>query len=190
MFTSKDNYFLTKRALWIKLNFDIRATLWYYSFYSECILIPVNLVQIRLLSRGLFGQRKEGAFLMDICTSLSLSRGRKVPLSKADHHPNRKVPPFVLRGCARWIVTFPMVFLFFLFNFPIMTKAQTIQLPQTGQTKCFDSLGIEIACSGTRQDGDIQGGMPWPYPRLHCGCRRGGWLYNRQSHGTYVAQRL
>ena len=30
-----------------------------------------------------------------------------------------------------------------------------IQLPQTGQTKCYDSSGAEISCAGTGQDGEI-----------------------------------
>jgi len=32
----------------------------------------------------------------------------------------------------------------------------TVDLPQTGQTKCYNSIGTEILCAGTRQDGEIQ----------------------------------
>jgi len=41
-----------------------------------------------------------------------------------------------------------------------------IQLPQTGQTKCYDSVGTEISCTGTGQDGEIRAGVPWPNPRF------------------------
>jgi hypothetical protein len=44
--------------------------------------------------------------------------------------------------------------------------AATIQLPQTWQTKCYDSAGNEILCVGTGQDGDIQAGVAWPNPRF------------------------
>jgi DNA-binding beta-propeller fold protein YncE len=43
----------------------------------------------------------------------------------------------------------------------------TIQLPQTGQTKCYDSAGIQLpSCAGTGQDGEIQAGVTWPNPRF------------------------
>ena len=42
----------------------------------------------------------------------------------------------------------------------------TINLPQTGQTKCYDSSGIEINCAGTGQDGESQAGVEWPEPRF------------------------
>ncbi len=41
-----------------------------------------------------------------------------------------------------------------------------IQLPQTGQTRCYDSAGTEITCAGTGQDGEIQAGVVWPNPRF------------------------
>jgi len=44
--------------------------------------------------------------------------------------------------------------------------AGTINLPQTGQTKCYDTSGTEISCAGTGQDGDIQAGVAWPSPRF------------------------
>ena len=52
------------------------------------------------------------------------------------------------------------VFLSFLFLFLIASTAfaGTVQLPQTGQTKCYDSAGVEIACTGTGQDGEIRAG--------------------------------
>ena len=44
--------------------------------------------------------------------------------------------------------------------------AGTVQLPQTGQTKCYDTAGTEIACAGTGQDGEIRAGVAWPNPRF------------------------
>jgi len=44
--------------------------------------------------------------------------------------------------------------------------AGTIELPQTGQTKCYDTIGNEIACTRTGQDGEIQAGVEWPRPRF------------------------
>jgi hypothetical protein len=43
----------------------------------------------------------------------------------------------------------------------------TIQLPKTGQTKCYNRAGTEISCAGTGQDGDIQAGVAWPDPRFN-----------------------
>jgi len=44
--------------------------------------------------------------------------------------------------------------------------AGAINLPQTGQTKCWDQYGSEIPCAGTGQDGDIKAGVAWPEPRF------------------------
>jgi hypothetical protein len=44
--------------------------------------------------------------------------------------------------------------------------AASISLPQTGQTKCFDSAGQEILCEGTGQDADLRKGTSWPVPRF------------------------
>lgn len=48
----------------------------------------------------------------------------------------------------------------------VSSYAATIQLPATGQTKCYDTAGAEIACAGTGQDGEIQAGRAWPNPRF------------------------
>jgi hypothetical protein len=45
--------------------------------------------------------------------------------------------------------------------------AGTINLPKTGQTKCYDTAGVEIPCAGTGQDGEIQAGVEWPEPRFN-----------------------
>lgn len=39
-------------------------------------------------------------------------------------------------------------------------------LPATGQTRCFDATGRPVDCTGTRQDGDLRAGVPWPVPRF------------------------
>ena len=44
--------------------------------------------------------------------------------------------------------------------------AQGIELPQTGQTSCYDQLGNLIACTGTGQDGEVRSGATWPTPRF------------------------
>ncbi len=45
----------------------------------------------------------------------------------------------------------------------------TIDLPKTGQTKCYDGVGAEISCAGTGQDGNIRAGIDWPSPRFSVG---------------------
>ncbi|MBF0563848.1 MAG: DUF1566 domain-containing protein [Nitrospirae bacterium] len=49
---------------------------------------------------------------------------------------------------------------------PISALASTINLPQTGQTSCYDATGNKITCTGTRQDGDVKAGIVWPNPRF------------------------
>ena len=44
--------------------------------------------------------------------------------------------------------------------------AGTVNLPQTGQKKCYDTAGNQITCSGTGQDGAIQAGVAPPSPRF------------------------
>jgi len=60
----------------------------------------------------------------------------------------------------------PLASIFFHISFSF---GGTIQLPQTGQTKCYDSLGAEITCAGTGQDGEIKSGVAWPNPRFTAG---------------------
>ena len=59
-----------------------------------------------------------------------------------------------------------MVIMSIIMILPVMTFASTIQLPQTGQTTCWDKNGNVIPCAGTGQDGDIQAGVAWPNPRF------------------------
>jgi len=55
--------------------------------------------------------------------------------------------------------------------------AGTVNLPQTGQKKCYDTAGNQIPCSGTGQDGAIQAGVAPPSPRF-------------QVNGDYVTDNL
>jgi hypothetical protein len=45
-------------------------------------------------------------------------------------------------------------------------KKNYAPVQKTGQTKCYDTRGVEIVCSGTGQDGDFQKGVAWPNPRF------------------------
>lgn len=36
----------------------------------------------------------------------------------------------------------------------------------TGQTRCYNSSGLEVPCSGTCQDAEFSTGIPWPEPRF------------------------
>jgi len=44
--------------------------------------------------------------------------------------------------------------------------AGTVQLPQTGQTRCYGTNGNPVDCKGTGQDGVMLMGVPWPIPRF------------------------
>ncbi|MGQ9500071.1 MAG: hypothetical protein ACUVQ6_06945, partial [Dissulfurimicrobium sp.] len=47
-----------------------------------------------------------------------------------------------------------------------LSSAGTVELPQTGQTTCYDANGTEIPCANTGQDGDLQKGAAWPAQRF------------------------
>ena len=47
-----------------------------------------------------------------------------------------------------------------------LVHAGSVQLPQTVQTKCYNTTGTEIPCTGMEQDGDIRAGVVWPVPRF------------------------
>ncbi|MYL83899.1 DUF1566 domain-containing protein [Desulfovibrio aerotolerans] len=48
----------------------------------------------------------------------------------------------------------------------IWPVAGVSDMPATGQERCFDGQGREIACAGTGQDGELRSGRPWPTPRF------------------------
>jgi len=56
--------------------------------------------------------------------------------------------------------------LFSLSLMPVLVPAAFIDLPITGQTICYNSVGTEIDCIGREQDGEIRAGVPWPNPRF------------------------
>ena len=53
-------------------------------------------------------------------------------------------------------------------------RGESPLLPRTGQTVCRDVSGMEIACAGTGQDGELLRGAAWPAPRftMEDGCVR------------------
>lgn len=53
----------------------------------------------------------------------------------------------------------------FPFFIPLSADASDIQIPQTGQSGCYDSNSA-IYCAGSGQDGAILAGKPWPLPRF------------------------
>ncbi len=65
------------------------------------------------------------------------------------------------------VYTFLILFIVFgAFLFGNLSLAETVDLPKTGQTTCYDDNGYIIPCAGTGQDGDIQAGIAWPEPRF------------------------
>ena len=50
--------------------------------------------------------------------------------------------------------------------FTLQSHAGTIQLPQTGQTTCYNASGTAVTCVGTGQDGENLAGVAWPSPRF------------------------
>lgn len=49
---------------------------------------------------------------------------------------------------------------------PFAGWAAVIQLPETGQTKCYNSSGNLTSCSSTGQDGNVLAGVAWPGTRF------------------------
>ena len=72
------------------------------------------------------------------------------------------------RGCIepRCFMAFLCIAGFFLFFLSAPVHSGTIELPQTGQTLCYNSAGAFIPCLGTGEDGDILAGVTWPNPRF------------------------
>ena len=49
-------------------------------------------------------------------------------------------------------------------------QAAPANLPETGQTTCYDAAGTVIpVCATTGQDGDLKAGVTWPVPRFTVG---------------------
>src|SRR4030065_1543631 len=51
----------------------------------------------------------------------------------------------------------------------VTTQAAPADLPQTGQTICYDATGAVVTCAGTGQDGELMTGAAWPSPRFVVG---------------------
>ncbi|MDH4161174.1 MAG: DUF1566 domain-containing protein [Nitrospirota bacterium] len=51
----------------------------------------------------------------------------------------------------------------------VAAYAAPADIPKTGQTKCYNTAGAEIACANTGQDGDKLAGVAWPTPRFTVG---------------------
>lgn len=49
---------------------------------------------------------------------------------------------------------------------PFPARADTLRLPRTGQTACYDVNGVVVPCAGTGQDGELRTGTSWPSPRF------------------------
>ncbi|MBE0596762.1 MAG: DUF1566 domain-containing protein [Desulfuromonadales bacterium] len=45
-------------------------------------------------------------------------------------------------------------------------QVMAIDLPQTGQSACFNAAGAQVDCAGSGQDGAIRAGVAWPSPRF------------------------
>jgi len=48
----------------------------------------------------------------------------------------------------------------------LSAAAASITLPATNQTVCYDTAGVVINCTGTRQDGALRMGASWPTVRF------------------------
>jgi hypothetical protein len=75
----------------------------------------------------------------------------------------------MIQGYFSRIGFFLLAFFFWSIALCAPALSQFVQLPQTGQTHCYNTVPAEIACAGTGQDGDIRAGVPWPDPRFTSG---------------------
>ncbi len=73
-------------------------------------------------------------------------------------HKHSSIPIFFIKFPIRNLFLFTVI-CFALFMTSFAHAGGMIQLPQTGQTKCYDTAGTEINCSGAWQDGRDTGGV-------------------------------
>jgi hypothetical protein len=66
---------------------------------------------------------------------------------------------------------------------PVRESAKPGNIFRTGQKRCFDDAGREVACRGSGQDAEIQVGLPWPAPRFE---EKGGAVLDRMSGLTWT----
>jgi hypothetical protein len=76
----------------------------------------------------------------------------------------KKVTGDCIKPCL-YLFFFCFLSLFLLFP-GAPAQSGDIDLPQTGQTTCYDSDGDEVPCAGTGQDGDFLAGVAWPDDRF------------------------
>jgi hypothetical protein len=86
-------------------------------------------------------------------------RHKDVTLLTQNLEPRRR------SNTSRIIIIFLSIIIAF-FVLVTSSPCSTIQLPRTGQTKCYNTDGDQISCSGTGQDGEYQMGVKWPDPRF------------------------
>ncbi|MBF0591713.1 MAG: hypothetical protein HQL02_06460, partial [Nitrospirae bacterium] len=79
---------------------------------------------------------------------------------------NQKMKYLQLHAGVRVLFTLMLFAMIGAMCFNNAAYAGTIQLPQTGQTTCYDASGKSIPCTGTGQDGALQNGVAWPNPRF------------------------
>ncbi|HJV34270.1 DUF1566 domain-containing protein, partial [Geomonas sp.] len=60
----------------------------------------------------------------------------------------------------------PLLTVLFLLTSAHYAIGDTVELPKTGQTLCYDVAGNVISCAGTGQDGETQTGLAWPAARF------------------------
>ncbi|MBF0564048.1 MAG: DUF1566 domain-containing protein [Nitrospirae bacterium] len=72
----------------------------------------------------------------------------------------------VMRSIMKHGILITLMLCLMLTALPGMVIATNINLPQTGQSSCWDASGNSIACTGTGQDGAIKAGVAWPSPRF------------------------
>lgn len=77
-----------------------------------------------------------------------------------------------MAGKHRQIICLSSIIFYLMFFVSVApAPCSTIQLPRTGQDRCYNLDGAEITCSGTGQDGEYRAGVEWPDPRFtvtHC----------------------
>lgn len=61
---------------------------------------------------------------------------------------------------------FKLMLVFIIILFPSLSFTGEVNLPETGQTICYNTNGNIVDCTNTGQDGDIQAGVEWPSPRF------------------------
>ena len=50
---------------------------------------------------------------------------------------------------------------------PTFAWSYPADVPRSGQTTCYDTVGTVIDCGNKGQDGDWLAGVPWPVPRFN-----------------------